>query len=417
MTDKPNMYCIHCGKEIPANVQFCPYCGTDQSGVQSDNDAPTSAAVTTAGQHPQPDQPQKMNMLTALKQGLTEMFTIGKRTSRAGFWWLYLDIFIIGLILNLILSPLLKQLAFSGDSVWLLLLFLLSIPYAVTTVTLFTAEIRRLHDTNRSGHFLWLLLIPLVGPIIVIVFLAQKAKPAGQRFDKATQPKAWVKQWWTWVILVLIAVATTAMFNLSARYMDPSVWEQSATSQTQNDGNAKAEDTDTTDDDDDTDDEGSDDTIDLGDSSIDIADKKAYTTTFSETWSESTFAIDKVTVYKTDGDYTQGSGHDKTSFNGVVKVHMNIDAGRDINAYPSQATLSTNDGQQVDSDLADSDDFDGELDSGTQSDGNVYFLLPTLDDVSDLSSIRLKWSADYDTDDYDDDNAYKDFDVTVQLNQ
>ncbi|MEQ6218301.1 hypothetical protein ABMB44_05760 [Levilactobacillus brevis] len=67
--------------------------------------------------------------------------------------------------------------------------------------------------------------------------------------------------------------------------------------------------------------------------------------------------------------------------------------------------------------MTDSDDFDGDLDSGTQTDGNIYFLLPSLDEISDLSDIRLKWSADYDTDDYDDDNDYKDFDVTLQLNQ
>lgn len=422
MTDKPqNMYCIHCGKEIPANVQFCPYCGANQAGVQADDPTNPASTTVTPEQQPQPERPQKVNMLTAFQQGLVDMFTIGKRTSRAGFWWLYLDIFLIGLVLEFLLSPLLKQLAFSGDFVWVFLLFLLSIPYAMTTVGLFTAEIRRLHDTNRSGHFLWLLLIPLVGPIIVIVLLAQKANPAGQRFDKASQHKSWIKQWWTWVILALVAVATTALFNFSAPFMDPNTLAQSdTTTQTKDDGNAQAEDTDTTDDDaaDDTANESSDtDTIDLGDDSIDIADKQNYTTTFSETWSESTFAIDKVTVYKTDGEYTQGSGHDKSSFNGIVKVHMNIDAGRDINAYPTQATLSTNDGQQVDADLSDSDDFDGELDSGTQSDGYIYFLLPKLKDVSDLSSIRLKWSADYDTDDYDDDDAYKDFDVTVQLNQ
>ena len=64
----------------------------------------------------------------------------------------------------------------------------------------------------------------------------------------------------------------------------------------------------------------------------------------------------------------------------------------------------------------DSDDFDGDLNSGTDSDGNVYFVLSKLSSVKDITSIRLKWDASYDTDDYDDDNAYKTFDTTLNLN-
>ncbi|MEE2219449.1 DUF4352 domain-containing protein, partial [Klebsiella pneumoniae] len=146
------------------------------------------------------------------------------------------------------------------------------------------------------------------------------------------------------------------------------------------------------------------------------ADQKAYSTSFTDSsWAKSTFKIDKVTVYKTDGTYTSGSGNDKKDFNGVVKVHMSIHAGQDISAYPTQAKLSTNDGQQVEADM-DSDDFDGDLNSGTDSDGNVYFVLSKLSSVKDITSIRLKWDASYDTDDYDDDNAYKTFDTTLNLN-
>ncbi|WP_157054393.1 DUF4352 domain-containing protein [Levilactobacillus paucivorans] len=94
---------------------------------------------------------------------------------------------------------------------------------------------------------------------------------------------------------------------------------------------------------------------------------------------------------------------------------MNIDAGRDINAFPTQATLSTDDGQQVEADSFDSDSFDGSLNSGTHSDGNIYFLIPKLNDVSDISSIRLKWLAYYETDNIDDDNSHKDFDVSIHL--
>jgi len=415
MTDKPKMYCIHCGKEIPAGVRFCPFCGTEQTNV-SNMATETTPVETDHRNAPHSDKPDKPNMLTALKLSMRDLFTISKRLDRADFWWLYLDIFIIGVILNLCLSPVLKQMAYSANIIWPVILFLLAIIYALTTIGLFTAEIRRLHDTNRSGHFLWLLLIPIVGSIVVIVLLAQKSNAAGTRFESATPHKPWVKQWWTWVILALVTIVLTITFGYSARVIadsELSSYNDTTSTSSNSEDSSTSDDTDTDSDSDST----STDSIDLDDSTIDIADKQSYSLNYSETWSESTFSIDKVTVYQTDGEYSEGSGHDKTSFNGIVKVHMAIDAGRDIDAYPTQATLSTSDGQQVDADMSDSDDFDGELDSGTQTDGNVYFLLPKLDDVSDLTSIRLKWSADYDTDDMDDDDAYKDFDATLQLNQ
>ncbi|MCD7101745.1 DUF805 domain-containing protein [Pseudoclavibacter sp. 13-3] len=43
---------------------------------------------------------------------------------------------------------------------------------------------RRFHDTDRSGGFYFLALIPFVGGIIVIVLLALDSKPEGARFDR-----------------------------------------------------------------------------------------------------------------------------------------------------------------------------------------------------------------------------------------
>ena len=153
--------------------------------------------------------------------------------------------------------------------------------------------------------------------------------------------------------------------------------------------------------------------IELDDDKIDIKDSKEYSTTYSDSsWAGTTVKIDKVTVYKTDGEYSDG---DDGKFNGIAKVHFDIKAGRDISMYASQATLNTNDGQQVDADTYDSDDFDGDLNSGAHTDGDVYFLLPKLDSVSSLKTLRLKFTSDYDTDDYDDDNSDHSYDVTVNL--
>lgn len=47
--------------------------------------------------------------------------------------------------------------------------------------------VRRLHDRNRCGWRYFLTFVPIVGPVIVIVFLALPPDPAGARFDR--QPR------------------------------------------------------------------------------------------------------------------------------------------------------------------------------------------------------------------------------------
>jgi uncharacterized membrane protein YhaH (DUF805 family) len=43
-------------------------------------------------------------------------------------------------------------------------------------------SVRRLHDTGRSGWWLLLALIPLVGPIVLIVFMVQDSQPGANMY-------------------------------------------------------------------------------------------------------------------------------------------------------------------------------------------------------------------------------------------
>ena len=45
---------------------------------------------------------------------------------------------------------------------------------------------RRLHDTNRSGWWMLVMLVPFVGWLILIVLLAQEGKP--NRYDQSIVP-------------------------------------------------------------------------------------------------------------------------------------------------------------------------------------------------------------------------------------
>jgi uncharacterized membrane protein YhaH (DUF805 family) len=43
-------------------------------------------------------------------------------------------------------------------------------------------SVRRLHDTDRSGWWLLITLIPLIGAIVMLVFTVQDSKPGQNRF-------------------------------------------------------------------------------------------------------------------------------------------------------------------------------------------------------------------------------------------
>ncbi len=43
-------------------------------------------------------------------------------------------------------------------------------------------SVRRLHDTDRSGWWLLIMLIPLIGVIVILVFMVQDSKPGENQY-------------------------------------------------------------------------------------------------------------------------------------------------------------------------------------------------------------------------------------------
>ena len=78
------------------------------------------------------------------------------RAGRAEYWWFVLANLIISVAISIVSDDL--------NNLYGILTFLPGLGVGV----------RRLHDVGKSGHFLWFLLIPIVGWIIVILKLAKK---------------------------------------------------------------------------------------------------------------------------------------------------------------------------------------------------------------------------------------------------
>ncbi len=98
------------------------------------------------------------------------------RAGRAEFWWFVLANFLIYIVLAILMNV---------ASIF----FVLYIVYAIgTIIPSIGVAIRRLHDTNKSGWFLLIGLIPFVGVIILIVFYATEGTSGPNDHGAAAEP-------------------------------------------------------------------------------------------------------------------------------------------------------------------------------------------------------------------------------------
>ncbi len=92
------------------------------------------------------------------------------RAGRAEFWWFTLANFIVSVILSLLAQA-------SG------IFWVLSTVYSLALIVPSIAVgIRRLHDTTKSGWWLLLWFLPIVGWIILIVFFATQGNPGENQY-------------------------------------------------------------------------------------------------------------------------------------------------------------------------------------------------------------------------------------------
>ncbi len=99
-----------------------------------------------------------MTFQESIRVCFTKYFDFSGRATRSEYWWFFLFL-VLGGLLGGVLSPIA-----SG-------LFTLA-----TLVPSIAVATRRLHDTRRSGWWQLIILVPLLGIIVLLVFMAQEGK-------------------------------------------------------------------------------------------------------------------------------------------------------------------------------------------------------------------------------------------------
>ncbi len=121
-----------------------------------------------------------MGFGTAIATCMSKFVTFRGRASRSEYWFFYL-FFLLSIVGAVILDLALgtdiqdEDGEFGGGLVFWLTVLVLILP-------LVSALVRRLHDTDRSGWWYWIGLIPLVGAILLLVWTCTRGTSGTNRF-------------------------------------------------------------------------------------------------------------------------------------------------------------------------------------------------------------------------------------------
>ena len=105
-------------------------------------------------------------------QALKKYATFSGRSQRKEFWMFCLFNALIGAILAIIDIALNTK---YGGNIVLLYSLAIVIPSIAVTV-------RRLHDTGRSGWYFFLEMIPIIGFVVLLIFMTQDSQPGPNKY-------------------------------------------------------------------------------------------------------------------------------------------------------------------------------------------------------------------------------------------
>lgn len=118
-----------------------------------------------------------MVLIEAWKRVMLEKFArFDGRAGRAEYWWFVLSNAVVVIVLAVL------------TRVSVVFTILLVAYYLALLIPSLAVAVRRLHDTDRSGWWLLISLIPLVGGIILIVFYATAGNPSSNQYGPPPVP-------------------------------------------------------------------------------------------------------------------------------------------------------------------------------------------------------------------------------------
>ncbi len=206
------MFCKNCGNDM-GDDRFCSSCGSatdvvgtaEQQTVYQENTyqntqtqtayAPNNGYAQNGG-YSQGYAPnynyapvENFNLITGYTSMFKKYAQFNGRSRRSEYWFAYLMNYIVCFVLAFIMYiPLIKDIIAYGEptaaslgtiGVFAILLTLYGFAYIIPGLAI---VVRRLHDTGKSGWYALFSLIPWIGSIILIIFLAMDSQPGPNQY-------------------------------------------------------------------------------------------------------------------------------------------------------------------------------------------------------------------------------------------
>lgn len=144
------MFCPKCGNILEDGAKFCSSCGAKVESETKVN-VPCHDHENAGQRHLDP--------VSALKLSMGRLLEFSGRSRRSEYWWTSAA---VGMAESILSN------AFEGSAA------LLSV---VSMLLLLAVQVRRLHDIGKSGWWLLVNLIPVVGQIWLFVLLVRDSTP------------------------------------------------------------------------------------------------------------------------------------------------------------------------------------------------------------------------------------------------
>lgn len=127
-----------------------------------------------------------MNFEQSISTCMGKYGTFSGRASRSEYWWFYLFYILISWVSTIVT----ESLFISEDPMVNIIPGVVSWALFIPTIA---AGSRRLHDIGKSGWWQLLCIIPIIGWILLIIWLSTNTKPEGDKYKQSVALPKWIK--------------------------------------------------------------------------------------------------------------------------------------------------------------------------------------------------------------------------------
>ena len=173
--------CLNCGFFLKPYQKYCPNCGLDNPSYDENARMNTNENVNHSGEERNTYSNyeyahESINMFQAYGLLFKNAFNFTGKASRQEYWLVVLMNIIITIILSIIEAITGLYVTFEYSEVLYQIGYIRSVYYVVTIIPMLSLLIRRLRDCGKSPYHIFFYLIPIAGPIMILVWLCMPSK-------------------------------------------------------------------------------------------------------------------------------------------------------------------------------------------------------------------------------------------------